>query len=63
MAQQATGEGSPSVNPVGAGLALQSAGLSLLLAEARALATLLPGHWTPYPTEAETEADHDTLPL
>lgn len=45
------------------GLALQHQGLSLLLAEMEALAALIPGNHSHAPTEAETEAGFDNLPV
>jgi hypothetical protein len=46
-----------------AGLQLQGQGLELLLAEMRALATLIPGATVHHPTEAETEASFDNMPV
>lgn len=46
-----------------AGLELQHQGLELLLAEMRALATILPGEDTRLPTDAEVEAGFDNMPI
>lgn len=48
---------------VDAGIRLQGQGLDLLLAEMRALAALIPGNTSPHPTEAETEAGFDNMPV
>jgi hypothetical protein len=45
------------------GMKLQEQGLDLLLAEMRALASLIPGSTAPHPTEAETEASFDNMPV
>jgi len=45
------------------GLACQEQGLKLLHAEMRALATLVPGRDLDRPTEAETEAGFDNMPV
>lgn len=60
---QPTDETPSMTDLVAAGLALQGQGLALLLAEAKALATLIPGHGSTHPTEAETEADQDNMPV
>jgi hypothetical protein len=50
-----------------AGLAMQTAfqlqGLDLLRAEMMALARLMPGADAPHPTDAETEAAFDNMPV
>lgn len=47
-----------------AGLKLQGQGLDLLLAEMRALASMIPGgEASGHPTEAETEAGFDNMPV
>lgn len=43
--------------------ALQAQGLDLLRAEMLALARLMPGAEFPHPTEAETEAAFDNMPV
>lgn len=48
---------------VAAGIALQQQSLELLLAEMRALATLMPGTETHQPTDAEIEAGFDNMPV
>lgn len=64
MQNRLAGDASPSVTDlVTATFTLQGQGLALLLAEARALATLLPGHWSPHPSQSETEADQDNVPV
>lgn len=57
-------DATPNVSEVFAvGLALQDQSLALLRAEVKALATLLPCHIAPHPTEAETEAEQDNMPV
>jgi hypothetical protein len=46
-----------------AGVELQHQGLELLLAEMRALATLMPGEARPHQTDAEIEASFDNMPI
>lgn len=46
-----------------AGFELQHQGLELLLAEMRALATILPGEDSDLPTDAEVEASFDNMPI
>lgn len=46
-----------------AGIEAQGQGLELLLAEMRALATLMPGAQVQHPTEAEIEASFDNMPV
>jgi len=46
-----------------AGMTMQQQGLELLLAEMRALATLLPGVDSTLPTDAEVEASFDNMPI
>jgi hypothetical protein len=46
-----------------AGIELQHQGLELLLAEMRALATLMPGEDSRLPTDAEVEASFDNMPI
>lgn len=46
-----------------AGIELQHQGLDLLLAEMRALASLMPGEDTRLPTDAEIEAGFDNMPV
>lgn len=46
-----------------AGLALEEQRLKLLLAEMRALTTLIPGQEIKLPTEAETEEGFDNMPV
>lgn len=46
-----------------AGLELQHQGLDLLLAEMRALVTLIPGENSDLPTDAEIEAGFDNMPV
>lgn len=46
-----------------AGIALEEQGLKLLLAEMQALASLIPGQTATLPTEAETEAGFDNMPV
>jgi hypothetical protein len=46
-----------------AGVKLQTQGLELLLAEMRALASLLPGEDSRLPTDAEVEAGFDNMPI
>ncbi|MFN3992395.1 MAG: hypothetical protein ACK4IU_05750 [Tabrizicola flagellatus] len=48
---------------VAAGIELQQQGLELLLAEMRALATLIPGKDKHQPTDAEIEAGFDNMPV
>ncbi|HLQ18890.1 MAG TPA: hypothetical protein VK146_07905 [Tabrizicola sp.] len=45
------------------GMKLQNEGLQLLLAEMRALASLLPGETPHLPTDAEIEDGFDNMPL
>jgi hypothetical protein len=45
------------------GIKLQGQGLELLLAEMRALAAMIPGAPVHHPTEAETEAGFDNMPV
>ena len=51
------------VDLLAAGVELQHQGLELLLAEMRALASLLPGTDSRLPTDAEVEADYDNMPI
>jgi hypothetical protein len=44
-------------------ITLQCQGLELLLAEMRALASLMPGEHHLMPTDAEIEADVDNMPV
>jgi hypothetical protein len=46
-----------------AGIELQHQGLELLLAEMRALSTLIPGDDSQLPTDAEVEAGFDNMPV
>jgi hypothetical protein len=46
-----------------AGVKLQTQGLELLLAEMRALASLMPGEDSRRPTDAEVEAGFDNMPI
>jgi hypothetical protein len=46
-----------------AGVKLQTQGLELLLAEMRALASLMPGEDSRLPTDAEVEAGFDNMPI
>lgn len=46
-----------------AGVEAQGQGLDLLLAEMRALATLIPGAQVHHPTEAEIEDSFDNMPV
>ncbi|MFN4191935.1 MAG: hypothetical protein ACK4FR_03260 [Tabrizicola sp.] len=46
-----------------AGIELQQQGLELLLAEMRALTTLMPGENRHQPTDAEIEAGFDNMPV
>lgn len=45
------------------GIELQHQGLELLLAEMRALASLMPGEDSRLPTDAEVEAGFDNMPI
>lgn len=47
----------------GAGIAAQATALDVLLAEMRALATLLPGHTDAARSDAEIEMDFDNMPV
>jgi hypothetical protein len=46
-----------------AGIELQHQGLGLLLAEMRALASLMPGETSHLPTDAEIETSFDNMPI
>jgi len=50
-------------NLLQAGLTLRTEGLRLLLAEMHALAAVIPGSVSAHPTEAETEASFDNMPV
>ncbi|WP_431299596.1 hypothetical protein [Tabrizicola sp. BL-A-41-H6] len=46
-----------------AGIAAQATALDLLLAEMRALATLIPGHQEAPRSDAEIESEFDNMPV
>ncbi len=50
-------------NLIATGIRLQEQGLTVLLTEMRALATLMPGNTARHPDQAEIEASFDNMPV